>query len=106
MANVKFSSYRLADAAGYLEHIYMYDGKESKLVAVLYNLFDDNEQYSYSHCWAPSKYPHPERYRTVADAKHDLFLELEWHLKQPIEQPGITTLVERDLLSVAVNQSN
>jgi len=101
---VKFSSYRIADAAGYLEHIFMYDGRESRLAAVIYNLFDNQEQYSYSHCWAPSKYPHPKRYNTVADAKHDLFLEIEWHLKLPIEQPGITTLVDRNLLHEAVNQ--
>jgi hypothetical protein len=97
-----FRSYRLSDAAGYLEHIFMYDGEESKLAAVIYNLFDNEEQYSYSHCFA-SRFPKPDGYRTVADAKHFLFLEIEWYLKQPIEPPTVTTLVERNLLMAAAN---
>ena len=63
----------------YLEHIYVRSprSESSGLVAVIYETIDGRHKFSSRYKLLPS-----ESYTTVADAKHDLFVHLEYAIRK------------------------
>jgi hypothetical protein len=69
---MKLTSIRDEEKTGYLEHIYL----DSELIATIYDITDRLKQpeYKFSCKYKPTP---SETYKSVADAKHDLFLLIE-----------------------------
>ena len=81
MSDLMFSSSRV-NGDSYLEHIYLHEDGRQLLVAAVYEstrrgIFKFSCKYRLFS----------EDYKTVADAKHDLFQILEFNLKKPVELP-------------------
>lgn len=82
MSDLMFSSSRLVDCGAYLEHIYLHKDGRKLLVATVHESTRRGVfRFSCKHK------PFSEDYKTVADAKHDLFRILEFNLKKPVELP-------------------
>jgi hypothetical protein len=76
----KFTTQLLAEAAGYVEHIFIDDGSDTKLAAVLYSTLGDC--FSYAHFFSEFRRQAPKYYPTVTAAKEDLFAELDRYVEQ------------------------
>ena len=85
MIDAMFSSTRV-DCAPYLEHIYLHEDGRKLLVATVYETLSLTGESVYKFSCKYKLFS--DSYRTVADAKHDLFQILEFNLKKPVDLPA------------------
>lgn len=80
----KFTTSRVAELPGYIEHVYLHEGDRKLLVATIYSRSENDvldQCYKFSCKWKLFS----DCYKTVADCKHDLFQVLEFNLKLPVD---------------------
>lgn len=78
----KFTSQLVEEAAGYVELVFLGDGADTKLAAVIYSTINDVGYYGYAHYFSEFRTQAPKEYKTVAEAKEDLFAELDRYVEQ------------------------
>lgn len=77
----KFTTQRLEQATGYVELVFLDDGTDTKLAAVVYST-DNGSYYSYAHYFSEFRTQKHCYCKTVTEAKEDLFAELDRYVEQ------------------------